>query len=611
MEELKQKTNISLKTVLVLFLALFINISLTYTLFAGAGFFKVKTRENAEAITELARDEAVYLLQRYLYPVFQHNEGKQREDDPRILDYQNMYDVTKYDLSLSFDISQKSLNGELVMHADALADNLDTVFINFYDNMTVSGLSFGINDDSPAGGMTTPVYRRENNYIIIDTKGKIKKDDKFTLKIKYSGKPKVTGFDSFTFIEVYGSPVISNLSEPDYAPVWWPCKDLPSDKAITTVHLRVPTGLKGISSGLLKDTVQNSDGTTTFNWESKYPIATYLVNAVVANLTLHQDKYTSLDDNIEMPVVYYAFPKDSLKAYNDWEKTPKMIKFFAETYGEYPFIDEKYGMVEFAWTQGAMEHQTITGIGYTLVTGDGRYEDIVSHELSHQWFGDAVTLKDWKNIWLNEGFATYSEALWHEHEGGKEDYFDYMKRIDYGYFSGTVYDPQGYIFSPQVYATVYQKAGWVLHMLRGVTGDSLFFKAVRDYYEKYKYKNAETADLQSVFEEVTGQNLDWFFDEWVYKGTGRPRYEYSWKFDTFPGSATPLVRLQLKQVQTDRDLYKMPVKITIVTTLGEKEFTVFNDRREQTFSLTTDATPKEVLIDKDGWILKKIAKGKY
>ncbi len=611
MEEINKKKNVSVKTIIVLFLALLINISLSYTLFAGAGFFKEKTIDNSETITGLARYEAIYVMQRYIAPLFSKNDEKQRVDDPRILEYQNMYDVTKYDLSLSFDIPQKSLSGELIMHADALADNLDTVYINFYDNMAISELSFGTTDNSPTGGMTTPSYRRENDYIIIDTKDKIKKSGEFIIKIKYTGKPKVTGYDSFSFIDVYGSPVVSNLSEPDYAPVWWPCKDLPSDKAITYVHLRVPTGLKGISSGLLADTVQNSDGTTTFDWESQYPIATYLVNAVVAKLTLNQAAYTSLDGNIEMPVVYYAFPKDSVKAAFDWKKTPEMIKFFAETYGEYPFIDEKYGMVEFGWTQGAMEHQTITGIGYTLVTGDGRYEDIVSHELSHQWFGDAVTLKDWKNIWLNEGFATYSEALWNEHQGGKEALFDYMKKIDYGYFSGTVYDPQGYIFSPQVYATVYQKGGWVLHMLRGVTGDSLFFKGLREYYEKFKYKNAETADFQAVFENVTGQNLDWFFDEWVYKGTGRPRYEYSWKFDTFPGSAAHLVRLQLKQVQTDRDVYKMPVKVTIVTTLGEKEYTVFNDQRDQTFSLTTDATPKEVLIDKDGWILKKIAKGKY
>jgi len=612
MEELKQRTPITIKSILILFLAFLLNITITYTLFAGVGFFNKKTKENAKEYGKTALQEVHYIAGKYLYPFLTgHTDEKMREDDPQIVAYQNLYDVEKYDLSLSFDIPEKSITGELIMRAKALSDTLNNIYINFYDNMTVSDIEIGASDNSSTGGMESASYKRKNNYIIIDTKDKMNNNDEFIVKIYYSGKPKNTGYDSFTFIKVYGSPVVSNLSEPDYAPVWWPCKDMPSDKAVTDVSLRVPTGLKGISGGVLKDTIQNTDGTTTFNWVTHYPIATYLVSAVVANLTLHQDYYTSLDGTVNMPVDYYAFPKDSVKAYNDWKKTPQMIRFFAQTYGEYPFLDEKYGMVEFAWTQGAMEHQTITGIGYTLVTGDGRYEDVVSHELAHQWFGDAVTLLNWKNIWINEGFATYSEALWNEHEDGKDAYFDYMKRIDYGYFTGTVYDPQGYIFSPTVYATVYQKGAWVLHMLRGVVGDSLFFEAVRNYYEKFKYKNTETADLQAVFEEVTGENLDWFFDEWVYKGTGRPRYEYSWKFEDFPGTAAHTVKVQLDQVQTDRDVYKMPVKISIQTTLGEKNFTVFNDSRNQNFIFTTDATPKQVLIDKDGWILKRIAKGKY
>jgi aminopeptidase N len=151
-------------------------------------------------------------------------------------------------------------------------------------------------------------------------------------------------------------------------------------------------------------------------------------------------------------------------------------------------------------------------------------------------------------------------------------------------------------------------------MLRGVIGDELFFKALRDYYEMYKYKNANTKQLQAIFEDVYGQNLDWFFEQWVYSGTGRPKYEYSWKFEDFqdqPSANAFTVRLQLKQVQTEWNVYKMPVKITIMTESGEREFTIFNDQREQSFLLTVDSKPKEVRIDKDGWILKKLAKGKY
>ncbi len=315
-----------------------------------------------------------------------------------------------------------------------------------------------------------------------------------------------------------------------------------------------------------------------------------------------------------MPLEYFIFPHDSAKSRIDWKPTPDMIHFYAQTFGEYPFLDEKYGMAEFGWTSGAMEHQTLTSIGYLLLTGDNRYDDVTAHELSHHWWGDAVTLKNWDNIWLNEGFASYCEALWEENQHGKNAYFDYMKNFDYGYFSGTIYAPQGSIEEPAIYATVYQKGAWVLHMLRGLLGDEIFFKSIREYYDRYKYKNAETSDLVAVFEEISGQKLDWFFDEWVYKGTGRPHYEASWKFEDFAGqnnSGAYSVKLRLKQVQTDRDIYKMPVKVTVATDAGSQDFSIFNDTKDQTFLLTVNSKPKDVIIDRDGWLLKKVSKGKY
>jgi aminopeptidase N len=288
-----------------------------------------------------------------------------------------------------------------------------------------------------------------------------------------------------------------------------------------------------------------------------------------------------------------------------------MIEFLAMTFGEYPFINEKYGMAQFGWTSGAMEHQTLTSMGYLLVTGDRRYDNIVVHELAHHWFGDAVTLKNWKNIWLNEGFASYCEALWEENQKGKQAYFDYMKDFDYGYFSGTVYAPEGFIDNYAVYATVYQKGAWVLHMLRGVVGDTIFFNACRQYFERYKYINAETSDLSSIFEEFYRQKLDWFFDEWVYKGTGRPKYEYSWKFEDFQdqkGSGLYTIRLQLKQVQKDDiDVYKMPLRVTINTKFGEKEFIIF-DAREQSFQFTVDSEPKKYLLIEMGGYSRKLLK---
>lgn len=601
-----------------------VNLIITGLAFTGAYFITGEGNHNAKDITELTKEKGMYIVEQ-VYEEFKTSSGDVREEDPAILEQQNKYDALNYDISLSFDVPTKSVDGVVYIKAKAQSGDLKTIYVNMYDNLKASKVEYvnmmrtGINysDYTKIPDMFEAKFTQTANHVVITLgEGDVPMSgDVFVVKISYSGTPVKKGFDSFSFKQLYGNTYIYNLSEPTWGPVWWPSKDFPDDKAMTTMHLRVPTGQKGVSNGLLTDTVQNSDGTTTFNWNNAYPIATYLVSIVIGKFVYWEDTYTSLDGNKTMPVVYYAFPKDSANARTDWSPTVDQIRFFSQKFGEYPFIDEKYGLVQFGWTSGAMEHQTITSYGYLLVTGDNRYDFVAAHELSHHWFGDAVTLKDWRNIWLNEGFASYCEALYEEHKNGRDAYLRYMKDFDYGYFSGTVYDPQGFIDNMVIYATVYQKGAWVLHMLRGVMGDEPFFNAVRAYYERYKYKNADTRQLQEVMEEFYGSKLDWFFDQWVFKGTGRPKYEYSWKFEDFQeqkGTGAYTVRLQLFQVQKDDiEIYKMPVTVTVVSDGGNKDFTVFNDKREQTFILTTDSKPKEIIIDREGWILKKVAKGSY
>jgi aminopeptidase N len=595
-----------------------LNIGLAALLFMGANFLATKGTDNFIAMKDIAKEKGISLAEN-LYTKFKTSD-EVRKDPPEILSQQNLYDVTKYDLSLWFDIPAKTIKGEMIMEAYSLSDTLNQVYLNRYENRKVNSVSFLENPDAKdtsadlrkISGWTDASFKQDNNYLTVNPSVKIPSGETFLVKVSYSGSPKKLGFDSFSFKEFYGNMAIYTLSEPNYGPVWWPSKDLPSDKSFTELHIHTPPGMKAASNGMLTDVSIEEDSLMTYNWKSTYPIATYLVSIVVTKFAYWEDSYTSLDGTKQMPLTYYVFPRDSAKSRIDWKKTPEMIKMLATDFGEYPFINEKYGMAQFGWTSGAMEHQTLTSYGYLLLTGDNAYDNVVIHELSHQWFGDAVTLMNWKNIWLNEGFASYCEALWEEHISGKQAYFDYLKGFDYGYFSGTVYAPAGFIDSPPVYATVYQKGAWVLHMLRGVLGDETFFKGMREYFERFKYKNAETSDFMGVMEEVSGKKLDWFFDEWVYKGTGRPKYEYSWKFEDFQGtnSGNYTVRLQLKQVQED-DVYKMPVKINIVTDDTIQDFTIFNDSRSQDFQFVVNSKPKEVQIDREGWILKKIAKGKY
>ena len=598
--------NVNFKSILLIFSGFLLNIALCYILISAIDSLYAKAGSKTDDVLELAKSKTIIIMEEIYAKYFGENlNGEQRIDDANIVKIQNEFDVQNYDLTLSFDIPKQSIIGTMVMTCKTVSDTLNTIYLNLYSNMIVRDVQF-IDETNTKSDVA---FTQENNYLIIKLNKTSNKEQTFAITVKYDGYPKPMGYDSFVFKDIYGNPVIYSLSEPTYGPTWWPSKDLPDDKATTSMHLIVPRGLTGVSNGILLDTVQNSDGTTTFTWKTNYPVATYLISIVVTRFTFAENTYTSLDSTKTMPVVYYLFPNDSSGSSLEWRRTPEMIHFYSSVYGEYPFINEKYGMAEFGWTEGSMENQTITSMGYRITNS----EEVIVHELSHQWFGDAVTLKDWKNIWLNEGFATYSEALWDEHKGGKNSYLSYFRRTDYE-FTKTLYNPDGYMFSPPVYATVYQKGGWVLHMLRGVLGDSLFFQTLRTYFDRFKYKNADTKDFQAVAEEMSTQYLDWFFDEWVYTGIGRPKYEYSWKFEDFQdqtNSGTYTVKLQINQVQDDREVYKMPMEITIVTENGESNFPIYDERREQSFVFAVNSKPKEVILVKEGWILKRVAKGKY
>lgn len=527
--------------------------------------------------------------------------GMHEDTNPIIVDYQNLFDVQSYKLKLSFDIPNKYIFGNLEMNAMNFSDTLNKIYMNFSSDMKVNSVKLNENSVS---------FDHVDDYIIIDSKNKIKNTDFFKIEISYEGSPKNSGFDSFGFKTFDNEPAIYTLSEPDKAQTWWPCKDVISDKSVSEMIITVPAQLTAVSNGLLTEVKNEENGDKTFYWKSNYPASTYLVSIAIGKYDNWTETYTSLDSSKQMPVEYYTYPQYTENAKIDWKNTVKMIEFFSKTFGEYPFINEKYGMALFGWAGGAMEHQTISSMGYTLITGTGRFEDVVAHELAHQWFGDAVTPETWKDIWLNEGFATYSEALWVENQNGKEAYQNFMKKLDYGFYQGTVYDPEGFIFG----STVYKKGAWCLHMLRGVVGDQVFFEILRKYYSRYEFKNASTEDFMKVCEEVSGTDLKYFFEQWIFTGKGRPEYIYSWESEDFQGqSGTGIytIRLNLKQTQKDFGVYKMPVKVTVKTDSEEKEISFFNETKDQQFEFPVNGKPTEVLIDNEKWILKKIQMEEY
>ena len=263
--------NITFRKIILLALALIFNVVIGYLALVSIDVLTAKAESKSTDVLDLAKNKAMVLVEK-IYTRFTggNMNGKQRDDDSDILAMQNQFDVLNYDLSLSFDIPNKSITGEMQMTANSVSDTLNTVYLNLFSNMLVDKVKCNDRNDPE-----TPVYdaafKQENDYVIITLNKAIKKDVQFEITVKYSGKPKTMGFDSFVFKDIYGSPVVYSLSEPTYAPTWWPSKDLPEDKALSSMHLKVPRGLTGVSNGVLEDSVQNNDGTTYFQLENIIP----------------------------------------------------------------------------------------------------------------------------------------------------------------------------------------------------------------------------------------------------------------------------------------------------------------------------------------------------
>ncbi len=349
------------------------------------------------------------------------------------------------------------------------------------------------------------------------------------------------------------------FSEPFGARRWYPCWDQPSDKFDhVTVIVDMPENWSLASNGRLTAFDPHEPGRLVETYEHDQPISTYLVMFAAGNFS----RQILTQDDIQYR--YYAWPRgDSAQAAYDFERTPQMVTHFSDLFGDYPFAEYGMVMTDIFGGWGAMEHQTFTTYGFNLVDSARTFEGIVAHELAHQWFGDHLSPVDFRNMWLNEGFATYSSVLWTEFDLGEEGLTDAMRTVTNVCVSEERNNPPSYsVHDPHVDrlfgVNVYYKGAWVLHMLRKqILGDSLFYAVMRDYVETFGGGNVDTEDFMNVINEhYEGPDVDWFFDQWVY-GLGYPRIEFEPNYD-IPGQ---FMEGRITQTQAGGQYFRFPVVI--------------------------------------------------
>ena len=506
---------------------------------------------------------------------------------------QNDVDIDHYLLDLEFIPSVQQINGSVTVTGTSLVKGLQHVVLDLKDNMLVSRVTNGNSDLA---------FTHASDLVDITLDRPLGPGKKFVVQVFYGGIPEAIGFGSIGWTK-YGTDapgsMVWTLSEPDGARSWWPSKDRPDDKATVEERWTVPSAWTATGNGTLTRTVAMPGGKTQYRWTMNEPLTTYLVSVAATVYASFSQTYTTRAGGT-MPVEHYVYPEDLANAQAAFASVPSMIAYFASRFGEYPFVDAKYGMSEFGWGGGGMEHATNTSYGWHLLDGTHTDEGVIAHELAHQWWGDSVSVGTWADIWLNEGFATYAEALWGENVGGASWYQVYMSSFWRASFSGSVYNPSDLFGS-----AVYDKGAWALHMLRHVLGDGPFFASLRDWYVNHANGTGDTAAFQATLEARYRGTLDFFFQEWVY-GTGQPRYGYGWTTADL-GNGTYRTYVRLQQTQDAGGVFTMPVDLTLVTANGNLVQTVANNQIDQDFALVTTSPVTNVLFDDQNWVLKESA----
>ena len=513
------------------------------------------------------------------------------------------YDVTYHRLDFTIDPSVAFINGIVTTDFTAKSD-LTTVTFDLTDNMIVTQVI--------QNGSALSFSQNTNDELVITLSATLFQGQSTSVKITYSGNPISSGFGSFEQSTHYGDPVIWTLSEPYGAKGWWPCKQDLNDKIdnidvyITSPQFN-PSNEEyiAVSNGLEQSQVITGSNKTT-HFKHQYAIPAYLIAIAVTNYEV----YSHTVDNNGNPfdIVNYVYPENLSSAQSQTGVTVDIMNLFTQLFEEYPFADEKYGHAQFGWG-GGMEHTTVSFMGNFS-------RGLIAHELAHQWFGDKITCGSWKDIWLNEGFATYLSGLTIENLDYeiKNSFKNWRNNLVTNQFTGITTLPDGSVYLSDIdtmnIAKIfsgrlsYNKGAMVLHMLRKKLGDTTFFQGMKDYLAdpNLAFGYAKTHDFIVNMEAISGQDLSEFFNDWIYN-QGYPSYTLTWH-----QPQTNQLKITINQTQSHVSVnyFEAPVPIRVHGTGGEiLDFVLNNTFEGEEFLETINFQVTQVEVDPDTHLISK------
>ena len=417
------------------------------------------------------------------------------------------YDAQHYTLDIHWNDVSNNLDATVTMRAKAYADlsrfNLD------FEGFKISSVLVDGKDAT---------FKRDGHELQITPAAILKQDETFETTVSYSGIPGdgITGYyDVFAEGWMRYANGVYVASEPDGAAYWYPVNDHPLDKATYTYVITVPDAYTVAANGQLQEVVDNPGPTTTYTWETRDELASYLATVNISKFAVQKAVGPH-----GLPIRNY-FPVEQAKQLTQtFSRFPDMISYYETVFGPYPF-EAAGAVVANTSLSFALETQTLILFGKDVLVGQTDAETVIAHELAHQWFGDSISLAQWKDVWLNEGFATYASMLWLEHSQGQKAL---TKQMDNYYRAiarhGSDYSAPGKPVKDDLFNEgVYLRGAWALHALRLKVGDKVFFNILHTYYDRFKYANATTGDFSSVASQVSGKDLKDFFQRWLFDDT--------------------------------------------------------------------------------------------